>query len=310
MNVAKAATGRALVTGATGFVGSRLARCLVESGWEVEAIVRPSSNLGLLTPVQHDINIREHDGTGRCLQQIVGAAEPDIVFHLAAQVAGDHRPEDVGSLLTSNVVFATHLVDAMARHGCRQLINTGTFWQHYDNQDYNPVNLYAATKQAFESIVRYYVEAAGLRVIHLCLFDTYGPHDPRGKLMSLLERAAVSGMTLAMSPGEQHVDLVYIDDVVAAYMTAAQRLLAGLGAPCEHFAVRSGQPVQLRKLVAMYAQIANVELDIAWGGRPYRTREVMHPWDREPLVPGWRPRVTLAEGIRRATTPTSTVSSA
>ena len=69
--------------------------------------------------------------------------------------------------MSSNITFGTQLVEAMVANGCYQFVNTGTSWQHYENDEYNPVNLYAATKQAFEDILRYYVETSALRVITL-----------------------------------------------------------------------------------------------------------------------------------------------
>lgn len=75
--------------------------------------------------------------------------------------------------------------------------------------------------------MQYYIEASGLRVITLKLFDTYGPDDPRPKLMNLIQRMAMDNQPLAMSPGEQQIDLVHVEDVVRAFMVASERLLAG-----------------------------------------------------------------------------------
>ena len=94
----------------------------------------------------------------------------------------------------------------MTVNGVSKIINTGTFWQHYENREYSPTCLYAATKQAFESILHYYVEAKFLMIITLILFDSYGPSDPRPKLFSLLQEARQSEKVIAMSPGEQKID--------------------------------------------------------------------------------------------------------
>jgi nucleoside-diphosphate-sugar epimerase len=55
----------------------------------------------------------------------------------------------------------------------------------------------------------------------------------------------------------------------------------------------------LREVVLVFEEAAGTKLPIEWGGRPYRSREVMRPWDRGRPVPGWRPRVGLLDGIRR-----------
>ena len=153
---------RALVTGATGFVGSHLVRHLTDAGWTVHALVRAGSSA--YRPVA---SIHVHDGSTEGLVEIVGAVRPDVVFHLASLFIGEHRTAEVTALVESNLLFSTQLAEAMRVHGRTRLVNTGTVWQHFHDQDYLPVNLYAATKQAYLDILRFFEEAAGLRVITL-----------------------------------------------------------------------------------------------------------------------------------------------
>ncbi len=291
--------GRALLTGATGFVGSHLCRRLARDGWDVHAVVRPSSDLSILDGGPREIAAHRHDGTTRGLSAIVASVQPDVVFHLASLFLARHRPDDVAPLVESNVLFGTQLLEAMTGTGSSRLVNCGTSWQHYRDAGYSPVCLYAATKQAFEDIARYYVEATPLRVVTLKLSDTYGPRDPRAKLFYLLRNCAASGQPLAMSPGDQRLDLVYVDDAVDAFVLAASRLAAGAVAGHETYAVSSGAPMRLRDLADTYSRVTGRSLDIRWGDRPYRPREVMNPWSGGVPVPGWTPRVGIAEGIRR-----------
>ncbi|MDH5750837.1 MAG: NAD(P)-dependent oxidoreductase [Deltaproteobacteria bacterium] len=287
---------RALVTGGTGFVGSHLVERLLDQGWEVDLLVREQAPGADGTP---RLRRHVHDGSTTGLIGIMRQARPDVVFHLASRFLAAHQPEDVESLVASNILLGTQLLEAMDRTGTALLVNAGTSWQHYRNAEYDPVCLYAATKQGFEAIVDYYVNACSIRCVTLKLFDTYGPGDPRPKLMNLLQKIAGTGEELAMSPGEQLVDLVYIDDVAEAFLLAAQRLLDDQGEPREEFAVSSGNPVPLKELAGIFAQVAGKSLNITWGGRQYRPREVMQPWDRGRPLPGWTSRVDLREGISR-----------
>jgi nucleoside-diphosphate-sugar epimerase len=218
------------------------------------------------------------------------------VFHLASLFLAQHQPQDVDALILSNVLFSTQLAEAMVANGVRHMVNTGTSWQHFDNQDYNPVNLYAATKQAFEDILAYYADAGMLKVVTLALFDTYGPNDPRRKLVALLRDLARTGQALAMSPGEQLIDLVHIDDVVDAFLLAAQRLPSQPTAYAR-YGVSSGAPMTLRAFVGVFERVAGTSLAIEWGGRPYRPREVMTPW-QAPAMEGWQARIRLEDGLR------------
>lgn len=291
-------TGRvALVTGGTGFVGSHLVHELVRDGWQVHVIVRPGSDLSLLGKIKNELVLHEYDGTHESMQANLFAVRPDVVFHLAALFVAGHESKDIMPLIQSNVLFGTHLVEAMTSAGITHLVNTGTFWQHYENNNNSPVNLYAATKQAFEDILQYYVEARGLRVITLKLFDTYGPGDPRPKLLNLLRRVANENSHLKMSPGRQPIDLVHVQDVVSAFVVAAKRLLDGGVIAHDRFGVASGHSVSLRELVDLIGEVRGKELTIKWGGLPYRSREVMVNGSL-PSLPGWAPSISLASGLK------------
>ena len=296
MSAAAATPRRALVTGASGFVGAALTRRLLAEGWDVHLVLRASSSTDGLPPTGPGLHLHRHDGSTAQLIDIMRAAAPDTVFHLASLFLATHQPQDVERLIQANLLFSTQLAEAMAACGVRRLVNTGTSWEHYQDQAYNPVCLYAATKQAFSAILRFYVEVRGLRVVTLTLFDTYGAGDTRPKVLNLLKRIANEGSSLAMSPGEQLVDLVYIDDVLDAFLLAAAQLDTQAGA-MEEYGVSSGQPLPLREIAALYAQVSGKPLDISWGGRPYREREVMVPWHSYRSVPGWQPKVSLAQGL-------------
>ena len=284
-----------LVSGATGFVGAHLVRHLAGRGVAVGCLVRDTSAASSLDPAA---TILRHRGGTEELQAIVRAFAPQCVVHLASYFVAEHQPQDVAPLIAANLVFATQLADAASSAGVEHFVNTGTSWQHYEDEPYNPVCLYAATKQAFDDILRFYRERSGLRVVTLELSDTYGPGDPRKKLMSLLVDRINDGQGLSMSGGEQRIGLVFISDVVDAFVRAIE--IVGTLSPGEEarFAVGATEEPSLRDLVALFEREAGRKLDIGWGERPYRQREVMMPW-HGPALPGWQPRIDLPTGIRR-----------
>ena len=290
---------RAVVTGGTGFVGSRLCKALLAAGWEVHVVAEPAAPLDQLGADAGALkSVLRHDGTTESLVAWVAGVRPDVVFHLASLFIAEHQASQVTALVQSNVLFGAQLAEAMASCGATRLVNTGTSWQHHGDAPYDPVCLYAATKQAFEDVLEYWVRARALRVVTLKLFDTYGPGDPRPKLFKLLRDVAARREPLAMSAGEQLIDLVHVDDVVAAFTMAADRLLGGRVEGHERYAVSSGSPLQLKELVALYGKVMGKELPIRWGERPYREREVMVPWRTGAALPGWRAKVRLEDGMR------------
>lgn len=290
------------VTGATGFIGGRLVRSLPVDGWETHAIVRPSSNATTLRDVLGSSNVHEHDGSTSGLINIVGSVRPLVVFHLASAVITDYVAVDVEPLIRSNILFGTQLLEAMAVAGVSVIVNTGTITQHYEGREYSPVYLYAATKQAFQDVLQFYCEACGLHAVTMELPDTYGPGDRRPKLLTALTRA---GETLALTPGEQFLDLLHVDDVVHGYQVAADGLLTGELPSLSQYRLSSGSLVRLKDMVKLYHQETGDSVSVVWGGRPYQVREVMEPRSPVSVLPGWIPSRSLAAWLAESTAGTS-----
>ncbi len=282
---------RVLLTGVTGFIGRHLVRRMLDADWEVAAIVRPSSDRTVLEREVRE-RVEFHVCEGGTLVDIVREAKPTVVCHLASLYLAAHESEDVAALVASNILFGTELLEAMAKNEVRRFVHAGTSWQHYRGAHYSPVNLYAATKEAFEMMMRYYEETAGLHAVTLKLFDTYGEGDTRRKILALLQEAAATGEELALSPGEQKLDLVHVDDAADAFLLAAEYLLKDRADIRGEFAVSAGKALTLREIAARVEELLGKKIPVRWGARPYREREVMEPWRTGRLLPGWQRRHT------------------
>lgn len=256
---------RALITGATGFVGSHICRHIAGAGWSVDTV--------------------GHLDTHAQYVALIGMLEkkPDVVFHLATKFVGTHREGDVCGLIDSNLRFGTQLLEAMSRACVKRIVSAGTVWQHP-----RPCNLYAATKQAFEAIAGYYVDAHGIQHTTLTMADTYGPGDTRPKLVNAMKAAARTGDRMKMLPPNHMMDLVHVDDVCRAFVAGAD-LASG------RWSV-AGTPVRLETVVKEFERAAGVKINVGWGERQYAPREAREPWIGE-ILPGWEPRVTLREGM-------------
>jgi nucleoside-diphosphate-sugar epimerase len=282
---------RALITGATGFVGGHLLRHLETAGWEVAVLSR--------TAGKEATRIRTFPYAGHTTE-VVGAVDsfrPVAIFHLASLFVEQHTVDQVEPLILSNVLLGTQILEAMRATGVKYLVNAGTSWQNSMGDCYSPVNLYAATKQAFEDLLLYYVENEGIRAVTLKLFDSYGPGDTRRKFLSLLLECCRSGRQLAISGGEQVIDLAHVDDICRAFLRAAELAADLFHAPNATYAVSGGQRRSLRAVAETFERAVGRSLPISWGVRAYRAREIMVPWTG-PSVPGWQRSISLERGIR------------
>ena len=126
---------RALVTGATGYIGSNLVARLISDGWEVHIVIRSNSSLTALDLTIESIICHVHDGSTRSMIEIVSNANPSVVFHLASLFVAQHNSSDIESMVLSNILFSSQLIEAMAINNIKYLINTSTSWQHFENED-------------------------------------------------------------------------------------------------------------------------------------------------------------------------------
>jgi nucleoside-diphosphate-sugar epimerase len=226
----------------------------------------------------------------------VTAAAPDVCFHLATHFVAQHALTEIDALAEANIAFPMRLAESLADTGRARFVNAGSAWQHVESAPYRPKGLYAATKQAFDDVLAAYTWSDRLEVVSLRFFDTYGPNDPRGKVVDALVRAATNGESIDMGSGEQLIDLVHVADAVAALIVAADATVDA-GAP-SRFAVSSGQPVSLRELAEIVGRVAGQQLDARWGARADRPDEMLTPWDAGPPLPGWLPKISLEDGLR------------
>lgn len=291
---------RIFITGGTGFIGSHLIEKLIKDGHQLFCTAFSEKKKAFL---HKDIGVFELKN--KDINQLVfflKEHEIDGVIHLASFVqSGNHKADDVERLIDTNLKFSVFVLEAACQAQVKWFVNTGTYWQHYNNMDYSPVNLYAATKQAFQTISQFYIDTNRIKFCTIQLFDTFGPNDTRPKIFSLWDRIASSGEELNMSAGEQIIDISFVDDIISAYVLLSTHLQNNNheidnGAT---FVVEAQKRYTLKELAVIYEQVTNCKLNINWGAKAYRDREVMTPWENGIVVPGWSAKVSVEEGIMR-----------
>lgn len=288
---------RIIVTGGSGYIGSKLTKSLIEHGYEVCVLVRSSSNLYRLDSIKGQVKVEFYNGKYSSIKKVFTSFKPDAVIHLAAETRIVHEEEKLDLYVDANIRYGLHVLEAMKQTGVSKFINTGSYWQHDNDEKYRANTVYAAAKEAFIQIIKYYVDMAGLAAITLKLYNVYGEDDDREKLFTHLDNAHRDGVSLDMTPGEQKISMVHIDDVIDGYIQALKLLETMHGQYAEYYMPAAKH--SLREIVDIYQKASNREVKINWGVIDYRSNQVMDPYIG-PSVPGWRATISLAEGVRRA----------
>lgn len=293
-----------LLTGATGFLGSRLLAQLSKMPeYQVGILVRDRSNIeniqDILVKTQDIFKVHSKESIDHAIEKF----KPEIVIHIASMIRAEHQPDEVEPLILSNILFPSLILESMRQHNIKYFINTGTFWEYLDSsRDYNPTSLYAATKKSFEDILKFYTEATDIKAITLQLYDTYGSHDPRKKLLWWLKYSIDAKEAIPFSAGEQQMDMVYIDDIINAYIKAINYVVKKQTKDIDTFPIATGEIHTLREVAQIFEKLVGEKLNIEWGKRPYRTREVMQvkpDLTNTNIKLNWRAQITLEQGLQK-----------
>ncbi len=285
-----------LITGGTGFIGKNLIKSLLDNNYNVYCITRIHSDL---SKINSKVKIFQYDENIDSLLEFFQNEKFDGVIHLASLFLLNHTKDNISNLLSSNIKFGVELLEASKISKIKWFINTGTFWQNYNEEEYNPVNLYAATKEAFLDIAKYYTQTSDLIFTTIKLNDTFGPNDTRNKIFNLWHKISQTNEILEMSQGNQIIDISYIEDVINAYDILIKHLSSNKKNEYKNkiFAIKSNERMSLKELSKVFEKAINCKLNIQWGAKPYREREVMNPWEDGETIENWEQKYTLKDAI-------------
>lgn len=294
---------RALVTGASGFVGRSLAEHLEASGDEVFRLNRSATSAG-----SHRADIQ--DGSELC--RTVRGIRPEAVYHLAAISYGPAARDDIATATAVNIGGTLNLLEA-----CRHLAEPPTVLIPSSSEVYapklaplteldptGPTGPYGATKLAQEALALAYHHAGTLNVAIARAFNHIGPGQ-RSEFVVPAFAGQLARIAAGAAPPVMHVgnldairDFTDVRDVVRAY-----RLILGGNHTGEPLNVASGVGVKISDLLATLVDIAGIDVHVEVDPSRVRTREqsvVVGDASRLREATGWRPTVPLRQTLEDA----------
>jgi UDP-glucose 4-epimerase len=302
---------RTLVTGAAGFIGSTLVDRLLADGHTVTGVddLSTGRRANLAAAEQHpQFTFVEADIVDADLAAILADADPEVIFHLAAQISVRHSVDNPQFDATVNVVGTIRLAEAARTHGVRKIVHTSSGGSVYgtppvyptgEDVPTDPASPYAASKVAGEVYLNTFRNLYNLDCTHIAPGNVYGPRqDPHGEagVVAIFAKALLAGVpTKIFGDGTDSRDYVYVDDVVDAFVRAA-----GAAGGGQRFNVGTGISTTVAELHTSIAKAVGTADDPEF--HPARLgdlRKSQLDISRGKQVLGWEPQVGLDEGIER-----------
>ena len=305
---------RALVLGASGFIGRWVARRLTEARARVTvAVRRPEEFAGVARQWTIAADVIAFDAlTDDSVSRAVSAAAPDVVFNLAGYGV-DRGETDPGLMSRINDVLVRQVAEVLAGSTPtaawrgRRLVHAGSALEYglvegtaIEDGPANPHTDYGRTKLAGTASLRAVAESTGLESLTARLFTVFGPGEHPGRLLPTLRQAASRGSATTLSSGLQRRDFAYVEDVAEGIL----RLGLSAGAPGEIVNLATGRMTSVRTFAETAAIVLELPPDrLMFGTEPIRADEMRITGvdvSRLKERTGWTPDPDLERGIRRA----------
>ncbi|MEN6555403.1 MAG: GDP-mannose 4,6-dehydratase [Anaerolineaceae bacterium] len=299
-----------LVTGAGGFMGSRLVEALSSKGARVKAFVRYNSraDIGLLKALPADVlagvetvmgDLRDEDALEKA------AAGTALVFHLGALISIPYSYQHPVEVVQTNILGTLAVLQACRKSGSR-LIHTSTsevygtalrvpIDEQHPLQGQSP---YSASKIGADKLVESYYRAFGVPAVTIRPFNTYGPGQSARAVIPTIITQALQAQEIHLGNLEARRDFTYLDDTVAAFIKVAETP----GIDGETFNLGSGQEVSIRELSEEILFLTGSQARVVVDEerlRPEKSevQRLLADNSKARRILGWEPKVSLREGL-------------
>jgi UDP-glucose 4-epimerase len=303
-----------IVTGGAGFIGSHVAERFLREGWTVHIIDNLVNGKRENIPAAatfHELDIRDEKSA-----RLIADAKPDAIVHLAAQMDVRKSVEDPAYDASVNVLGSLNLLESVRRQSPKSrfvfastggaLYGDNTTPPNFEDFKKDPESPYAITKLAVELYMAYYGRVHKLDTVAMRFGNVYGPRqDPHGEagVVAIFSGRILKGQPLTIfGDGLQTRDYVYVGDVAEALWVAATKELPPVGLlDARGFNVGTGVGTSVVDLAKSLLEAAGTTVPIEFAPRrPGEAQESFLDVSKAERLLGWRPKVTLHEGLQNS----------
>jgi len=280
-----------LLTGATGFLGSKIMESLLNQNYPVVFLKRPSSDLWRL---KHLIKYaKSYNIDINSLKQAFIDQHIDTVIHTAVQY--DRNGPQSQRIAESNLMFALKILDNCLKFKTKIFFNIDTMQQ-------KNLNDYSLSKKQFVEWLK--LKSTQIQIVNLKIDMMYGPKDNTSKLIPwVISELKKNVPNIKLTKGNQKRDFIYIDDVVTACMTILKKV--PFSENFNQFDVGSGQSIKVKTFLELLkkiyeSNIGTVKTKLDFGALPYKEREKMTTEVNNNAIIklGWSPKIDLKTGLK------------
>jgi len=283
-----------LVTGASGFIGSRLINHLSELGAAVHALSRNDYSECKNNVRWHKINLVNYNDVETLFQKL----KPDFIFHLASEVTGKRDLDMVLPTLNNNLISTVHILTASSKISCKRILLAGSLEEPYDNHvSPIPAFPYAAAKWASSGYARMFNTLYSTPVILTKIFMVYGPgQSDLNKLIPYVILSILRNKAPKLSSGIRSIDWIFVDDVVEGLLSSATLK----NCDGKTIDIGSGNLVTTREIVEMIFDLMKSGITPEFGTLPERPMEQIRVANSniDNKLPNWAPKFSLEKGLK------------
>jgi len=312
-----------LITGACGFLGTHLTRYLLEHGYSVKGVdnyAHPITDLNWHPKRPFNVDVSKPDWY--CLGNDVEAEslkdfvkDCDVIVHLAATISVNLSVEQPEMAVRNNLEGVLNVLEACRKHDKKMVFASSC--EVYGSNAYpdrpidekhplKPQSPYGASKLAGELLCQTYRKIYGLQINITRCFNFFGPYqreDDYGAAIAIFTRRVLNGESpIVFGDGRQTRDYTYIDDIVRAYDIAINNDFGDL--PVNFCSGRETSINQLADsiITQVFTETCDDKNNVERKYGPARKWELRRSWgdpSRALREFGWKPEVSLQEGLRR-----------